>query len=1107
MASDDFWQVSDLAPEIRETARDAARRRGLSVDQWLRSVIVDAAAGGERAGARIGAPGATAKAQSALPHHDRFEELNAQMARLSRAGAEAEQVVAARRSEQAPALAADIQAIEKRFAALAAAPASEGPVQPLLEVLTGLNNRLDRLAETEARLPPAADAAATAPDAGESVSPSIADGLTDDWATDLDRAIAEINARQRELLKDAPAPSGEPAAGAFPLAGAASPLGHTGLADLQIRLGQLTEELRILRKPGGFSDKIDALREELAEIARTLAEAVPRRVVQTLEGEIRTLMERLEKARQQDGEPAGLLAVQESLDRLSDAIHAMAPAESLVAIRDEARALDRKIEQAGARGEDVGGLPHLQRAVAELREIAAHAATGDALVALAEEVQALGARIDQMSLPSSLGAELMETLDKRFQALSADINTRQQTGGPAAEDLVSIVEVLSNKIETLEIGRDGLPALEAIVGHLTRLAERVETSGARLEQLEQLERSFAVLLDRMDTLRADTLQAAERVAREAISEQGGPAPAADVSALRHNLDALTQSQMQSDRRMQDSLEALHDSLERLVDRLAGIEAGLRDDGVSLTAPAAPVASAGAALAGSGPGESAARPVAKPATPGRRPIDPTLPGDHPLEPGAARGRGAKSAGERIAASEAALGAAKPAEADAKANFIAAARRAAQAAANMSAAPEGGAEPAKAEPSALSSLAQKFSRRGSLMLFAAALLIGGGAAHLVVNSLDTSAPNQSQVALLKPPGKASDPAATATTPAPVRLADAALSASAVAFTPAGAPLPPEGAAVPQEASGSDRQSSADAPGIPAAPAQGASSAAAPGVATVSPLSVASIQSPLGDITGALGRATGLTMASQGGHAEPSGQAALLPAAAESALPARLRDAAAAGDARAEYEIASRYLEGRGVIMNLQQAAHWFERAAGHDLAPAQYRLGSLYEKGQGVKKDLVKARRLYRAAADSGNGKAMHNLAVLYAEGVEGKPDYGLAAHWFRKAAEHGVADSQYNLAVLHARGLGAEQNLAESYKWFALAARQGDKEAAKKRDEVEGRLDRAALVAARLAVQTFTAEIQPEHAVTVAPPTGGWDTTPAPVARARPKTGSSTARKM
>ena len=68
----------------------------------------------------------------------------------------------------------------------------------------------------------------------------------------------------------------------------------------------------------------------------------------------------------------------------------------------------------------------------------------------------------------------------------------------------------------------------------------------------------------------------------------------------------------------------------------------------------------------------------------------------------------------------------------------------------------------------------------------------------------------------------------------------------------------------------------------------------------------------------------------------------------------------------------------------------------------------------------------------------------------------------------------------------EQNYAESYKWFALAASKGDGDAAKKRDEVATHLDAQALAAAKLAVQKWTAEPQPDNAVSVKAPAGGWD---------------------
>jgi localization factor PodJL len=150
-----------------------------------------------------------------------------------------------------------------------------------------------------------------------------------------------------------------------------------------------------------------------------------------------------------------------------------------------------------------------------------------------------------------------------------------------------------------------------------------------------------------------------------------------------------------------------------------------------------------------------------------------------------------------------------------------------------------------------------------------------------------------------------------------------------------------------------------------------------------------------------------------------------------------------------------------------------------------LGGLYEKGLGVKKNLDIARRLYLSAGEAGHPKALHNLAVLYAEGIDGKPDYQTAARWFRKAADYGVTDSQFNLAVLYTRGIGVEQNLADAYKWFALAAREGDAEAARKRDEVGGRLDQTALQAAAQAAQTWKPEPQPESAIQVKTPPGGW----------------------
>ena len=217
--------------------------------------------------------------------------------------------------------------------------------------------------------------------------------------------------------------------------------------------------------------------------------------------------------------------------------------------------------------------------------------------------------------------------------------------------------------------------------------------------------------------------------------------------------------------------------------------------------------------------------------------------------------------------------------------------------------------------------------------------------------------------------------------------------------------------------------------------------------------------------------------------------------------LRGAAVAGDMSAQYEIAVRYGEGRGVPRNERQAAYWLELAAKQGLAPAQFRLGGYYEKGIGVKKDLAAARDLYLAAAAKGNAKAMHNLAVLYADGVNGRPDYHAAALWFRKAADRGITDSQFNLAILYARGTGELQNYAEAYKWFALAAKQGDVEAANKRDDIAAQLDERTLAGADLVVKSWKPEPQPDEAIKVKTPPGGWDAAVQPP-KSKPRTKSA-----
>ena len=183
--------------------------------------------------------------------------------------------------------------------------------------------------------------------------------------------------------------------------------------------------------------------------------------------------------------------------------------------------------------------------------------------------------------------------------------------------------------------------------------------------------------------------------------------------------------------------------------------------------------------------------------------------------------------------------------------------------------------------------------------------------------------------------------------------------------------------------------------------------------------------------------------------------------------LKDAAQNGDVRAFYEIGSRLIDGRfGVQRDVGQGLEWLQLAADKQHAPALYRIGAVYEKGQGIARNIQQAIANYEVAGRLGNRKALHNLGALYASGVNGEPDFTKAFPLFKQAAELGLVDSQYNLAIVYVNGMGVKQDLIEAYKWLAIAAQNGDKESAKKRDEIGGRFDGKTLVKAKLAAQTF-----------------------------------------
>jgi localization factor PodJL len=920
--------------------------------------------------------------------------------------------------------------------------------------------------------------------AAVAVSGTVAPGRpSGDWAFSLDDAVAEISERQRELDEGA-----EMVPERFvPPAYRAARDEVAGLGD---KLKELTARLEQMQRPCRADDAVAPLRQQLAEINRVLQDALPRQAIEALEAEIRKLAERIDASRV-DNTPA-LAGIERSLAEVREALRALTPAESLAGFSEGVSMLSRKIEAMTVAGYDPAAIQQLETAISGLRTVLDHVASGEALAELAREVRGLADRIDRLDRIAVGGADqsgFLEHLEQRIGAIAEALETRHTESGPATSPkLEAAIEALTRKIELLQASRDS--DVGQVEHRIDTILQRLESSETRFGRIDVIEHGLGEVLKALEEIRA--------------GNNLRPAASQAVEALQRDLA-----------RTHDTLDSMHDTMSSMVGRLAMIETDIRRDPPSPPEPPPPPTlpltpnirldafgtqgihrtqetqgTHGTPAAQAAPAEPA-----RPAPSLRAVTD--VAADLPLEPGSgpptAR-RPPASAAERIAASEAVLigdQGVKPSDQATKQNFILAARRAAQTAAGER--PAGArivGKPAAAEPE--SKLSQRMK---SLFVGFSVIVIMAGVLRVALSLLE---PSEAAV----PPV----PAKAAAVQPPAELPSVTLKAP------------------PRPVSGFEFPTANDKPlpfALPATPERSSSltpddqSLFAPpsrGLVTEQPQPAPKNESKnepkkdnnekndkTADVTGSITAAAIAAAPVAATAASP-----IVPAPAAAApltlpkLPAtigskRLVEAAAKGDPGAAYEIGIRLAEGRGAPPSVEEAAIWLERAAQAGLAPAQFRLGSLYEKGQGVKKDLPRARELYLAAAGKGNAKAMHNLAVLYAEGFEGKPDYAAALQWFRKAAEFGVADSQYNLGVLFARGIGVQQNLSESYKWFALAALQGDQDAAKKRDDVAGRLDADALKAARQTVQSFTPDQQPDLAVNAGAPANGWDAAEPPAA--------------
>lgn len=814
--------------------------------------------------------------------------------------------------------------------------------------------------------------------------------------------------------------------------------------------------------------KLDALGEEVASLRWSLESDDSPQAVSRLEMRVNELARTIEttlSARQSASE-AIAVGMASSLADIRGAIEDIAASQGsgpdmaalpgLAANVAELRSALEEMTSVRTPTTDDDAIARLVATVAEIRQSLEARDTADvdreaaALDRVERRLDAMAERLED-ALSQIPMKDVIDGLDDRLERLAAAIeNLNLRTADPGAldairEEIASIrdeiadresprvaeledqVRDLATRIEAASRPDADAGQLEALETRIAALADELERAGPRTEALKDLETNLQRLQTGLADGREESVEAARIAAREAVRDFASHNEDHELlEALRQDLDQISKAVGDTGERTEQTIGSLQGALATVVERLGRLEGE----------PAEEQVVAVAATGTFGPERGYDR-VASGVAPVTPPAAARRDGKRSVEPKQGK---SDLAALRELASSATDPDRKPT--DRRADFIAAARRAAQAAvaeADATAQPEPAEAEHKVSPFARIGHAIR-NRKKPLLLAAAAIVLALGAFQ--VFGLRPNSPKST--AGLEPPEISQ----------PVAVADTA------------------------------RRPAAGSAGSPTVPRVDA-------VAMVAPPSSAKAAIDLANAATADERFANVF---EGGGKPSAASAAPRPVSAaipqDPGLPLvgsdQLREAASLGDPSAAFEIANRFAEGRDVAKDLAVAAEWYRRAANGGLAVAQYRLGSLYERGQGVDKDLTEAVNWYQRAADQGNIGAMHNLAVMMSEGVGDRPDVDKAVEWFLAAANYGVKDSQYNLGVIYARGLGPEKNLGESYKWFAVAAAAGDKDAAARRDEVAALLSPDELVAARAAVQAWRTKPPLAAANTVAAPEGGWD---------------------
>ena len=491
------WSVKGIGSDAREAAKDAARRRGMTLGAWLNTMIMEQS--------EASAPSADRNLRSRPSGADadvpaRMGDLADQLTRLAR---EDERATAGRPMGEAR-FSKEFNRILERI---------DTSERETAEAIAAVNDRIAGIGREVAQTGPS----------GMPLLPEEVPGYSalESALRNIIEHIADSETRSRNSIQA-----------------------------MQGRIDQFAS-----RPDPAFSDSELRSSGTISRIEEKL-------------GEVSTRMSRLESANRQDL-TAPVKAEFATLAERIDAVRA----ESDTRLQREMGEIERRLQSSlgdarssmqaqmglGAEGQRIWG--EIEALGQRFDDLKAEAASERDLHSIRVSLEQISARVAQ-------GTDLrpVAELEARMAAMSERLmggSAGDPDLAPQIAELDARIARLDQKLDRLVSERGEIPAWPAIEPQITALVQRLGQTESQLGHLANLERSIAQL--------SESVEQSRNWAREPARSGIDAGSSTELRALVEGLDAMRAGAVNVDQRNQETFTAIHEAISQIVSRLGEME--------------------------------------------------------------------------------------------------------------------------------------------------------------------------------------------------------------------------------------------------------------------------------------------------------------------------------------------------------------------------------------------------------------------------------------------------------------------------------------------------------------------------------------------------------